>query len=67
MSNRIVWFKNNIAIGVYDTIGDASRASGFSVNAINSSLMGSVQLPRAQRFIYEVTMKDIREKKKKEN
>lgn len=63
MSRRIVWFKNNVAVGVYNTTGEASEASGFTVNAINSSLMGGVKLPRAQRFEYEVTKEDLKKRK----
>lgn len=72
MERRIVQFKvsTNTAIGVYNTIQEASKESGISIHDIDKCLRGAWPDVKGKNttFKYEVTNAELREasRKKKE-
>ena len=66
MSRIVAYDFSNVAIGLFDTIEEAAKELNISKHDIARNLRGfGPKFIRGYTFGYEVTMKDMREARKK--
>lgn len=68
MSKRIVAFdSDNVAVGLYETLEIAARETNTSKHDIARNIRGfGPKFIRGLRFEHEITMKDLREARKRD-